>query len=55
MTTTIAQQVSQLAETMAAQPPNEVMGAFGLEQAELAAGGTPVGVIGLGAKVPDAD
>ncbi len=39
MTTTIAQQVSHLAETMAAQPPNEVMGAFTREQADLAAGG----------------
>ena len=28
MTTTIAQQVSHLVETMAAQPPNEVMGAL---------------------------
>jgi peroxiredoxin len=55
MTTTIAQQVSHLAESMAAQPPNEVMAAFGREQAELAAGGTPVGVIGLGARVPDAE
>ncbi len=34
MTTTIAQQVSNLAETMATQPPNEVMDAFGREQAE---------------------
>ncbi|HEX3840936.1 MAG TPA: hypothetical protein VHU85_09125 [Acidimicrobiales bacterium] len=37
MTTTIAQQVSHLTETMAAQPPNEVMGAFTREQADLAA------------------
>ena len=39
MTTTIAEQVSRLAETMAAQPPNEIMGAFIREQADLAARG----------------
>jgi hypothetical protein len=55
MTTTIAQQVSHLVETMAAQPPNEVMGVFGREQAEFAAGGSPAGVIGLGARMPDAE
>jgi peroxiredoxin len=55
MTTTIAQQVSTLAETMATQPPNEVMSAFTREQAELAARGTPVGVIEVGATLPDAD
>jgi len=55
MTTTIAQQVSNLAETMAAQPPNEVMGAFTREQAELAAKGVPDGVIEVGATLPDVD
>jgi peroxiredoxin len=55
MTTTIAQQVSNLVKTMAAQPPNEVMGAFTQEQAELAARGVPEGVIGVGATLPDAD
>ena len=54
MTTTIAQQVSQLVETMAAQPANEVMGAFSREQAELAARGVPEGVIEVGATLPDA-
>ncbi|HEY3843933.1 MAG TPA: peroxiredoxin-like family protein [Acidimicrobiales bacterium] len=54
MTTTIARQVSQLVETMAAQPPNEVMGAFTREQAELAEKGVPDGVIEVGAKLPDA-
>jgi peroxiredoxin len=54
MTTTIAQQVSQLVETMAAQPANEVMGAFSREQAELAANGVPEGVIEVGATLPDA-
>ena len=37
MTTTIAEHVSHLAHTMAAQPPNEVMRAFTQEQADLAA------------------
>jgi peroxiredoxin len=54
MTTTIAQQVSQLVESMAAQPANEVMGAFSREQAELAANGVPEGVIEVGATLPDA-
>jgi peroxiredoxin len=55
MTTTIADQVRHLAETMAAQPPNEVMGAFTREQAHLAAKGTPAGVIAVGATLPDAE
>jgi peroxiredoxin len=54
MTTTIAQQVSNLVETMAAQPPNKVMGAFAREQAELTARGVPAGVIEVGATLPDA-
>jgi len=55
MTTTIAQQVSNLVETMAAQPPNEVMGAFTREQAGLATKGVPEGVIEVGATLPDAE
>jgi peroxiredoxin len=55
MTTTIAQQVSNLVETMAAQPPNEVMGAFTREQADLAAQEAPEGVISVGATLADAD
>ena len=55
MTATIAQQVSNLVETMAAQPPNEVMGAFTGEQAELGARGMPEGVIEVGATLPDAE
>jgi hypothetical protein len=55
MTTTIAQQVSSLVQTIAAQPPNEVMGAFAQEQASLAAKGVPEGVIEVGATLPDAD
>jgi peroxiredoxin len=55
MTNTIALQVSALVETMAAQPPNEVMGAFTREQAELAARGVPEGVIQVGATLPDVE
>jgi peroxiredoxin len=54
-TTTIAQQVMALAETMASQPPNEVMGAFTREQAELAARGTPEGVRPAGTTLPDTE
>ena len=55
MTTTIAEQVRHLAETTAAQPPNDVTAAFAREQADLAAQGTPAGVIEVGATLPDAD
>ena len=55
MSTTIAQQVSNLVETMAAQPPNEVMGAFTRERADLAARGVPDGVIEMGATLLDAE
>jgi peroxiredoxin len=55
MSTTIAQQVSNLVETMAAQPPNEVMGAFTREQADLATRGVPDGVIEMGATLLDAE
>jgi peroxiredoxin len=55
MTTTIAEQVRHLAETTAGQPPNDVMAAFAREQADLAAQGTPAGVIEVGATLPDAD
>ena len=40
-----AEQVRQLADAVATQPPNEVMGAFAKEQADLAATGTPDGVL----------
>jgi peroxiredoxin len=53
-TTTIAQQVTALGEAMAGQPPNEVMGAFAREQAELATHGAPEGVLPAGAKLTDA-
>ena len=45
MPTTISEQVSRLAETTAAQPPNEIMGVFTREQADLAARGRPAGII----------
>ena len=54
MSATIAQQVSQLVQTMAAQPAKEVTGAFSREQAELAGSGVPEGVIEVGATLPDA-
>jgi peroxiredoxin len=54
-TITIAQQVTALAETMAGQPPNEVMGAFAREQAELAVLHAPEGALPAGATLPDAD
>jgi hypothetical protein len=52
---TIAQHVRALAEIMAGQPPNEVMGVFAREQAELASRGAPEGVLSAGATLPDAD
>jgi NAD(P)-dependent dehydrogenase (short-subunit alcohol dehydrogenase family)/peroxiredoxin len=55
MPTTIAEQVSRLAETTAAQPPNEIMGAFTREQADLAASGLPVGRDRGGCPLPDAE
>jgi peroxiredoxin len=55
MTSTIAEQVDHLSETMATQPANEAMGAFAQEQAELAAKGTPAGVVEVGAALPDAE
>jgi peroxiredoxin len=55
MTVTIAEQVNNLVKTMAAQPANEVMGAFTREQADLATRGVPEGVITAGATLGDAD
>ena len=55
MPNTISEQVSRLAETMAAQPPNEIMGAFAREQVDLAAKGLPAGIIEVGATLPDAE
>ena len=55
MSTTIAEQVSRLVETTAAQPPNEIMGDFTREQADLAARGGSAGVMEVGATLPDAE
>ena len=54
MPTTIADLVRRLAETTAAQPPNEIMGAFTREQVDMAARGRPAGVIEVGATLSDA-
>ena len=54
-TDTIAEQVSTMHASMAAQPPNEVMGAFAHEQADLAAQGIPSGVVATGTILPNAD
>jgi Redoxin len=54
-TDTIAEQVSTMHAGLANQPPNEIMGAFAPEQADLAARGTPSGVAATGASLPDAD
>ncbi len=49
MPTTIAEKVTRRAETMASQPPNEVMGAFAREQAVgVAARGIPASMIQVG-------
>lgn len=52
-TATIADRVSDMHAGMAAQPPNEVMGAFSQEQAALAASGTPTGIAAAGTTVPN--
>jgi peroxiredoxin len=55
MSSTIAEQVSRLAETTAAQPRSDIMGAFTREQAGLADRGRPAGVIEVGVTLPDAE
>src|SRR5271154_1236923 len=54
-TATIADRVSDMHSGMAAQPPNEVMGAFTREQATLAAGGPPSGIVAPGTEVPNVE
>lgn len=54
-THTIAEQVTGMHASMAAQPPNEVGDAFTREQAELAAAGLPDGITSVGAVLADAD
>jgi peroxiredoxin len=53
--TTISDHVAEMHAAMAAQPPNEVMGAFGREQADLAAVGLPAGIAPTGTLLADAD
>ena len=50
---TIASQVAEMHAAMAKEP-NEVMGAFGREQAELAAAGVPAGIATPGTELADA-
>jgi peroxiredoxin len=52
---TITERVAEMHATAAAQPPNEVMGAFAREQAGLAAGGLPTGIAPAGTVLPDAE
>ena len=52
---TITDRVAEMHATMAAEPPNEVMGAFAREQADLAAGGVPGGIAQAGTVLPDAE
>jgi peroxiredoxin len=51
----ISVRVAEMHAAMAKQPPNEVMGAFGREQAALAAAGVPAGVAEPGVQVADAE
>lgn len=50
----IADDVAEMQAAMAAEPPNEVMGAFSREQAALAAAGMPAGVATPGGQLADA-
>jgi peroxiredoxin len=52
---TIAERVAEMHATMAAQPPNEIMGAFAREQAALAASGAPEGIAPAGTVLSDAE
>ena len=50
----ITDRVAEMHASMAAGPPSEVLGAFGREQAALAAAGLPDGIAAAGTEVPDA-
>jgi peroxiredoxin len=52
---TITDRVAEMHARMAAQPPDEVMGAFRREQAGLAAAGLPDGIAAAGTVVADVD
>jgi peroxiredoxin len=51
----ITDRVAEMHAAMAKEPPNEVMGAFGREQAALAAAGAPAGVARPGMQLADAE
>jgi peroxiredoxin len=51
----ITDRVAEMHAAMAKEPPNEVMGAFGQEQATLAAAGVPAGVARPGTRLADAE
>lgn len=51
----ITDRVAEMHAAMAKEPPNEVMGAFGREQAALAAAGAPAGVAQPGTRLADAE
>jgi peroxiredoxin len=53
--TTIADQVSSMVASLAEQPPNDAMAAFGVEQTALEAAGLPAGIIEVGSTLDDAD
>ena len=52
---TITNRVAEMHAKMAAEPPNEVMGAFARERAELVASGVPGGIAPVGTVLPDAE
>jgi peroxiredoxin len=52
---TITDRVAEMHAAGAKEPPNEVMGAFGREQAALAAAGVPAGVAPVGTPLADAN
>jgi peroxiredoxin len=52
---TIAERVAEMHAATAAAPPNEALGAFARERAELAAGGVPAGIAPVGTVLPDAE
>jgi peroxiredoxin len=52
---TLAEQVNEMVESLAAQAPPEALSAFGAEQADLDAAGVPEGVARPGTPMPDGD
>lgn len=52
---TITDRVAEMHATRAAEPPDPVLGAFGREQADLAAAGLPAGIATVGTVIADTD